>query len=275
MRLALTAFILSLLALTARAEDWQSYSDDRGYGAFVCPTGVHPSGQRLCFELYCTAKGAPVQWHLVLSGYDLAHGPQPLAIAVDGRYRAALLLEGTRRANDLSLTLDFSEEAHGPLVRALARGAKGALHVGAGAEQISQPMSLNGSSKALRQVLPLCAADGHRPMAVPDQAVAGDYVLGPDDVRHQLIGREISWRNDSGRAVTTYHANGQYDGILESDGTARATTGSWWLIDTGNVCWKSGAATGCFQFRHEDRVIRAYRVDGGVDLLLGEVVIGP
>ncbi len=265
-----------LLASPAAAQDWQHYSDDRGHGAFVCPNGSHPSGQRACFELYCKAKGSPIEWHVTLSGYTLDHGPQPLIVQVDGANRAALLMVQHINDHAIDLRLPFDAGEHEHLLHTLARGAAGLLYIGVGDNQLALPMSLKGSAKALSQVQPLCAADGHQTIIIPDHKpeVRADYILSAVEVRDTLLGRELMWENEGGQAFTTYHANGEYDGKMKVDGKDRSNNGSWWLIDNGNVCWKGGRATGCFQFRHEGGAVHAYRVDGGVDLHLGRVMIG-
>ena len=274
--------ILTLAAATAapalaqaQTQDWQHYSDQRGHGAFVCPTGPHPSGQRVCFELYCEAEGAPLEWHVTLSGYALDTGPQPLTIQVDGANRAALLMVQHADDDTIDLRLPFEPAPHEPLLHVLARGANGILYLGVGDNQITLPMSLKGTAVALSKVQPLCGHEDYDPIVIPDHKPKpqADYILGAVEVRDMLVGRQLTWENAGGKAITTYKPNGQYEGETIDGDSKRPNKGSWWLIDNGNVCWKGGAATGCFQFRQEAGQLHAYRVDGGQDLHLGQVLI--
>ena len=272
-------FPLATLAQPGFAQHWESYSDHRGRGAFVCPVNNRDHGSHVCFQLFCEAQGKPIQWNLVLSDTKVDDGPQPLILQVDGVNKAAMILHphATDPAYDYRRDYDPDQDEH--IFRRLSRGAGGVIYFGVGHQQISHAMSLKGSARALAQVETLCATKEkpqHMPKVdpTPDTPKIADRHLTAVEVRDMLVGRELSWKNDSGSAITTYAPNGSYTGQLEGTDYKRKTRGEWWLIDNGNICWKDGGATGCFQFRYVSGDLYAYRVDGGANLELGLVQIG-
>lgn len=271
--------LLFLLPSSVLAQHWESYADHRGRGAFVCPVNNRDHGSHVCFQIYCEAQGKPIQWNLVLSGPDVDDGPQPLILQVDGVNEAAMILAPHASDNAYDYRRDYNPKLDEHIFRRLSRGAGGVLYFGVGHRQISHAMSLKGSARALAQIESLCATETHpQPMPMveptPEKPKIADRHLTAIEVRDMLVGREISWSNDSGSAITTYAPNGSYKGRLKGADYDRKTKGEWWLIDNGNVCWKDGGATGCFQFRYASGDLYAYRVDGGADLELGLVTIG-
>jgi hypothetical protein len=108
---------------------------------------------------------------------------------------------------------------------------------------------------------------GVAPGAEPPARPNGDGLLGPDDVRRTLVGRNV---DHSGTMMFRYQNNGTFEA---ADGR-RASGGRYRIEQDGRLCWQNSlGSSGCFQYYRRGGALHVRRNDASSRAELGKVTV--